>query len=407
MSQPYLMSTIANQHSLALATAQMRQSSVDLLDIEFPVFEEATQTASRFLDVPICIVGIPNENTLVLKAATGLSQLGLMNPLARKRRLTLDDKLVSYVLQKRQQLILPNIRDCEPFAQSFLVQEYGIQAYLGVPLLTTEGNCIGLLAAMDVAPCQFSTEAVAFMELLARWSVSEYERHHLSQQLAEPTMKIPVLEAHTSAEKPLLDTVRLTLMSQLTEEMRTPLTTITGMANVLSREIYGALTPKQREYAEIVHNSSQMLLEMANEILELGNLGTHFQPLNRTSVDLEMLKQHVQKTLIPIAKENHQEIHLTVEPGSRFWKLDKEVVRQLLYHLAFSIIQLSGEGGTVRIHASGREDALNMTVWFSHPWLGEGLPKSVLTMGRFLSDPTATETDMLSMPFTQSSQQAG
>ncbi|NER81036.1 MAG: hypothetical protein F6K42_16005, partial [Leptolyngbya sp. SIO1D8] len=44
---------------------------------------------------------------------------------------------------------------------------------------------------------------------------------------------------------------------------------------------------------------------------------------------------------------------------------------------------------------------------FLRPWLGEGLPKSVLTMGRFLSDPTATETDMLSMPFTQSSQQAG
>jgi signal transduction histidine kinase len=46
-------------------------------------------------------------------------------------------------------------------------------------------------------------------------------------------------------------------MSQLTQDMRNPLTTITGMASMLSREIYGTLTPKQREYADIVHTSSK------------------------------------------------------------------------------------------------------------------------------------------------------
>lgn len=373
-----------------------QQATINLLDIEFPIFEEATQTASRFLNAPICTVGIPNGSALILKAAIGLSQLGLMNPLARTRRLSLEDKLANYVLHTQQRLVLPKIVEHEPFTRSCLVQEYGIQAYLGVPLLTAEGNILGCLAAMDVEPHDFSADAIAFMELLARWSVSEYERHILSQKLTEPALIIGGNSAAMADQKVVLDTVRLTLMSQLTQEMRNPLTTITGMASILSREIYGSLTPKQREYTEIVHSSSQMLLGMANDVLELSSLGTSLQPLRSTSIDLEMLGQHIQKNLTSLADENNQEIRFTVEPSSRLWKLDKDIVRHLLHHLIYSVAKLSGEGGTIRIHASERDGHLNITIWHSHPWLGEGLPPIARELSQLLNEP-GQEIELLSV----------
>ncbi|MEO1095314.1 MAG: GAF domain-containing sensor histidine kinase [Cyanobacteria bacterium J06638_28] len=381
----------------------MPQLSVNLLDIESPIFEEATQTASRFLGTPICIVGIPNGNALVLKAAVGLSQLGLMNPLARTRRLPLDDELSSYVWQEKRRLILPQLDDQSTFANSFLAQEYGIQSYLGVPLLTTDGSCVGVLAAMDVKPTAFAAESVAFLELLARWSISEYERHDLAQRLANPGFATVSASPPVNSNAPsMLDSLRLTLMSQLTQDMRNPLTTITGMANMLSREIYGALTPKQREYAEIVSNNSQALLKIANEVLDLSNLGTVLQPLNLTSVDFEMLGQQLERTLLPLAEENNQEIRLTVEPDSRLWKLDKELVRHLLQHLVYSVIKLSGEGGTIRVHGSERDNCLHITVWVSHPWLGEGLPNQVLECGQLLNNPE-DEQNILSFLMTQTS----
>ena len=383
-----LVSKTINHHAANMATAGVQQHVAGLLDLELPVFEEATQTASHFLHIPICIVGIPKGKELIIKAAIGLSQLGLMNPLARTRRLPLDDELANYVLREKRCLVLPRISECELFAQSSLVQEYNIAAYLGVPLITTEGHCIGLLTAMDMEPREFSAEAIAFMELLARWSVSEYERHSLSKKVTKPVTAGETTEAFS------LDAVRLTLMSQLTQEMRNPLTTIAGMANMLSREIYGSLTPKQREYAEIVCSSSQILLEMASEVLELSNLGSSLQPLTLTSVDFELLGQHVCKTLISIAKENSQEIRLTVEPGLRQWKLDKDIVRQLLYHLLLTVLRLSGEGGTIRIHGSERNDCLNIAVWVSHPWLGEGLSSNLLGLRQFLSN-SEEETKIL------------
>lgn len=365
----------------------MPSVSKALLDIEFPLFEEATQTASRFLGFPICFAGIVGEEALVIKAAIGLSRLGLMNPLARTRRLNLNDFLVKTVLEQKRSLVLPCVGDRDPAAQSSLVREYGIHAYLGVPLLTADGKCLGLLAAMNVEPQEFKAEAIPFMELLARWSVSEYERHQLAAALANPANRTMTPDNANSDENHcLLDTVRLTLMSQLTQDMRNPLTTITGMANMLSREIYGTLTPKQREYADIISTSSQHLLEIANEVLDLGGLDARIQPLNPTSVDIDMVGQHVNRLLFPLAEQKSQELRFTVEPGSRLWTLDREVVRQLMYHLIFCIIQLSGEGGTIRVHCAERDNSLNISVWMTHPWLGEGLPEALAALYRRLGN---------------------
>jgi GAF domain-containing protein len=119
-----------------------------LADIDFPLFEEATQTAARFLNIPISFIGLITPEALLIKAAVGLSQLGLMNPLARTRRLPLQDSLIETVLSTQRSLVLPAILEESPHAQSCLVQEYGIRSYLGIPLLTADGQCLGLLTVM-------------------------------------------------------------------------------------------------------------------------------------------------------------------------------------------------------------------------------------------------------------------
>ncbi|MEM6835830.1 MAG: GAF domain-containing sensor histidine kinase [Cyanobacteria bacterium P01_C01_bin.120] len=370
------------------------QSAFTLADIEFPLFEEATQTAARFLGIPISFIGAISQEALSLRAAVGLSHLGLMNPLARTRRLPLLDSLVKTVLSAQRSLVLPNIAADSPYAQSYLSSEYGIRSYIGIPLLTAEGRCLGLLAAMDLKPRTFSEDAIAFMELLARWSVSEFERYQLVSVLNDPAAPHNAINSSAPQEGYLLDTVRLTLMSQLAQDMRNPLTTITGMASVLSREIYGALTPKQREYTDIVHTSSQHLLAIANEVLELSSLDAQMQPLHPTSVDVEVIGQHVECMLNSQLAQKSQEIRFTVEPGSRLWTLDRDVVKYLLYHLLFSIIQLSGEGGILQIHSAERNNSLQIGIKMSHPWLGDGIPQAVTSLHKRLES-TDKELEML------------
>lgn len=350
-------------------------AALGLMDGEsVPIFEEATQTAAHFLDAPICILGVMDQDRQFFKSAVGLSRIGLMNDLAASRQLDRAESFCNHVVESRQVLAISDAIAHPTFANHLLVKRYGIQAYLGVPLVAANGDCIGTLAVMELAPRNFTTHEIELLELIARWSMSEFERNALLKQSAQRQSR----ESTGAIASNIPGSVKAELITQMVHELRTPLTSILGMASVLSHEVYGPLTDKQKKYMDIVHDSGQQLLAVLNEIVELGALDDHNLALNLAPVDIEMLCQQAFSTLQQVAQRREQQIRLTVEPGNHIWLLDRDKIRQMLYHLVFSVIQSSGTESVIRIHISRKADRLSMTLWTSHPWLGEGLPPSEL-----------------------------
>ncbi|MFQ4136786.1 GAF domain-containing protein [Nodosilinea sp. PGN35] len=358
---------------------QRRSQAIAALNLglhdSVPAWEEAVQMAVRFLGVPLAVVTLADSHTEYLRAAYGLSALGLGNPLSQQRQLPLDQGLGVYVLDSEQPLTVADTTTNPVLAQSDLVATYGIRAYGGVPLTTSQGTCIGTLAVMDVQPRPFTAQDLGFLAMAARWGMSEYERQ-IADQTPPPALP---LEA-------LADRVRLTLTSQLIQDLRSPLTTVLGMTTMLSREIYGPLTPKQREYTDIVHRSSQTLMSLVEELVDLSPREAERSDLTPTTLDIGVLGQQVLATLAPLAEAKAQTLNLTVEPGQSHWILDQRVVKQILYHLVFSIMQVAGDNGVLRIHACRRGSALALALWLSNPWLGEGLPPEIIALLRM---PTA------------------
>ncbi|MBV6621744.1 MAG: GAF domain-containing sensor histidine kinase [Rivularia sp. (in: Bacteria)] len=354
-----------------------------------PVFEEATQTAAHFLEAPISILGFIDNERHWFKSAVGLSRLGLMNQLAQTRQLSRQESFCTQVVESLQIVAINDTHKLEKpeLVNGKLVQEYGIRAYVGVPLIDAQGHCLGALAVMDLMPRNFTTRDIEFLQIIARWSMSEFERNRLLQappvktvsskntnKLEEVNTSEIKISAPAFQDSVFTSQLKLQLLGQLTQELRTPLTSVLGMASVLGREIYGPLTTKQREYLEIIQHSGRYLLSLVNEISELGAMDDTNTELNLAPVDIEMLCQQAINTLEEAAARREQDIRLSIEPGrNRILPLDKDKVRQILYHLIFSVIQLSATGSIVRIHVSYKEDALNLTIWVSHPWLGEGI----------------------------------
>ena len=259
--------------------------SLELLETEtIPVFDEATQTAASFLEAPICILGLMVQEQLWLKSAVGLSKLGFMNQLATQRKLPRQDSFCTYVVDSHQSLAINDTLNHPVFAGSGLVQHYNVRAYLGTPLIASSGHCIGALAVMDLASRQFTNRDAEFLALTARWCLSEFERNRLLQ--AEPTqgaeLKLianPSPRTSHGAEVPSAPVsspqspstaqddstwtstskVKVKLLEQLTEKLRTPLTSVIGMASVLQRGVYGSLTGKQKEYLAVIYHSGQQI----------------------------------------------------------------------------------------------------------------------------------------------------
>ncbi|NJM97302.1 MAG: GAF domain-containing sensor histidine kinase [Phormidesmis sp. RL_2_1] len=360
-----------------------------LLDAHaIPVFDEATQTVSRLLAMPICLLSVMDADMQWFKSVVGLSSLGLMNQLAATRSIPRIESFCTHVIDSGKTFSLADATAHPAFSHSLLVQQYGIQSYLGVPLMTSEGCCIGTLAVMDLMPHLFTQQEVAFLELSARWCMSEFEKQHILTQLKDSQQSSEhssFLSARGQSDAPANDSLltkihqaQFDLVMQLTQDLRSPLTSITGMANMLSREIYGPLSEKQQEYAKIVLSSSQRLLAMVDEIVEVGELKESEHQLALATVDIEMVGQQALAALGNLANQQDLQLKLTVEPGSRLWNLDKHIVKQLIYHLVFSLMRMSTAGSTIRLHISRREDSISLALWVSNPWLGEDLPQAVI-----------------------------
>jgi GAF domain-containing protein len=378
--------------------------SLGLLEPEsIPVFEEATQTAARFLETPICILTLMVQEELWIKSAVGLSRIGLMNQLATSRKIPRQESFCTYVVDSQQFLTIEDTLAESVFVRSALVVHYGIRSYLGTPLITGNGECIGTLAVMDLVPHTFSDRDVEFLNITARWCLREFERDRSISDTSSHSATSPLglakstdlagLTAKDSGNLLFLPevfenssySIKVQLLEQLIQELRTPLTSVIGMASVLKRELYGPLTNKQKEYLDIIYNSGQHLSGLVEEIVNLEVLDKKNTELHLVSVELEMLCQQVINSLFEIARQKQQEFRLSVEPGQRIWSLDKDKVRQSLYYLVVSVLNSAEPGGEVRIHVSRKSKTLNIAVWVSHPYLGDGLPQVELSSKNPLS----------------------
>ena len=174
------------------------------------------------------------------------------------------------------------------------------------------------------------------------------------------------------------NSIKIKLLNYLAQELLTPLTSVLGMASVLSQEIYGPLTSKQKEYIDVIQDSSRSLRSLVEEILGLADIDDSSFTIKRTAIDIETLCQQVVTNLSQPASKREQEINLSMSPGPRIWLADKEKVQQMLHHLIFSVIQSAGAGSVIRVHVFRKDDGINIGVWVFHPWLGESLPHAKL-----------------------------
>ncbi|MEL6493589.1 MAG: GAF domain-containing sensor histidine kinase [Cyanobacteria bacterium J06623_7] len=389
-----------------LAPAVRRQQRTQMLNDlglmaseALPILEEITQKAASFSSTPIAILGLAVEDELWFKSAVGLSSIDLTNQLAVQRKIPLHESFSAHVIDSQQPLSIANTLSSSTFTRSILTQHYGIRAYLGVPLMTATGICIGTLEVMDWVTRDFDDRDIDHLSLLAHWYLGEFERHRLIEDCSNATTSSTVLQWHnarrdgdystieqsstgedsiTATEQEQTSPIKLKLLAQLTQELKNPLTSVIGMASVLHREVYGPLTIKQREYLEIIHDSGKNLISLVDEIVSLGVLSDRSSEINLTTVDIEMLCQQVINSLGDLAKQYQQVIYFSIEPGNRLWTLDKEKVRQALYYLIASILEMSEPGGEIKIHVSQRDGALNIAIVMTHPWLGNDFSETKL-----------------------------
>src|SRR5256885_9215541 len=100
-----------------------------------------------------------------------------------------------------------------------------------------------------------------------------------------------------------MDDMKRDFFETVSHELRSPLTSIRGAADLLRDGVPGPLTEKQERLMDIIGQSSERLLRLVNQILETSRLRAGLVELDRKPLDFAWLLDRVVEELHPRAEE--------------------------------------------------------------------------------------------------------
>jgi signal transduction histidine kinase len=169
------------------------------------------------------------------------------------------------------------------------------------------------------------------------------------------------------------DEIKIDFVHHVSYELRSPLTNIIGFAHFLGDQATGPLNEKQREYLGYITTSTNALLAIINNILDLATIDAGAMTLNLGPVDIrdtmDAAAEGVQDRLV----QSGIALNIRAAPDIGNFIADERRVRQTLFNLLANAIGFSPDGGTVTLAAQRLKEA----VIFSVTDHGPGIPADV------------------------------
>lgn len=141
------------------------------------------------------------------------------------------------------------------------------------------------------------------------------------------------------------ETLRREFSANVSHELKTPLTSISGFAELLK----GGMVPLETvpEFAEDIYNEAQRLIALVEDIMHLSQLDENSTPMEHTEVDLRQLADRVAQRLSGAAKKAGVSLRLE---GTQVKVNGVELLLdEIIYNLADNAIKYNRPGGEVVI----------------------------------------------------------
>ncbi|UCC29489.1 MAG: HAMP domain-containing protein [Phycisphaerales bacterium] len=163
-------------------------------------------------------------------------------------------------------------------------------------------------------------------------------------------------------------------LANVTHELRTPLVSIIGFAELL-RDAWGSPDADRRRLARYSQNilaSGRNLLDIINDLLDLAKIEAGKMELHLSEFSIAELCQDLIDFVRPLADKRNQSLSLELAKDLPRCRSDSGKIKQILYNLLSNAVKFTPTGGTVSLAVEGNEDAF---VRLSVRDTGPGIPE--------------------------------
>ena len=194
---------------------------------------------------------------------------------------------------------------------------------------------------------------LVFAWVLARWQVTRLIRpinqldleHPLDNEIYEELTPLLQRIDRQNKEKDAVANMRKEFSANVSHELKTPLTSISGYAEIMKD---GLVKPEDMKlFSERIYNEARRLITLVEDIIKLSKLDEGDIEIAKEEVDLYQLTREICSRLAPQASQKKVHIEVTGEAVSCMGI--RHILDEMIYNICENAIKYNKEGGSLSV----------------------------------------------------------
>jgi len=167
---------------------------------------------------------------------------------------------------------------------------------------------------------------------------------------AEENLRIALIDAERANQ------AKSEFLATMSHELRTPLNAILGFSEMISAQFFGKLgSDKYLEYADDIHTSSEHLLQLINDVLDLSAIEAGKHEMQMIELDFREVVDDFASIILEGGKRKGLEISIGIAPELPPIVCDGRAMKQILLNIISNAVKFTPSGGHVSLVASADE----------------------------------------------------
>ncbi len=239
------------------------------------------------------------------------------------------------------------------------------RSWMGIPLIQSENEIIGMLSLTRETPTPFTEEQAALAMAFASQAAIALRNAQLYAQLER---------AYAQLER--LDRTKSDFITVASHELRTPITVLRGFSQILLKNDLIKGNPTLHQMVEGIYDGAIRLHEIVNSMLDMAKIDSNMLQLNFELVPIASLFKHTIENFGPLARERSQTLEIESFPEGLVIEGDPEALRKVMYQLVLNAIKYTPDGGRITLGAQlfspGEQGLTNggVTLWVRDTGIG-------------------------------------
>ena len=162
------------------------------------------------------------------------------------------------------------------------------------------------------------------------------------------------------SERAQLERMKSDFVAAASHELRSPLTSIKGFIELLERS--EDLSEKQRDSVEIIRVSTDRLVDLVEDLLEVARIDAGRVTIDPRPVDLAELSNQATALIAPRLAEKRQRLELSLDHGLALACADPARVQEIVENLLTNAHLYTPEGGCIEVRSFETGEAVAISV---------------------------------------------